>query len=120
MEIYNFNKFSGKKITKFNSDFVMSRIVNTGSAVHVGCMYLETNGVVGYHQAVVSQLLLILEGEGIVKGDHNKTVHVKKGDAVFWEKGEWHETVSELGLTAIVIEGEELVPLLYKSEAEDN
>lgn len=41
----------------------MSQIVNTDSPVQVGCMYLEANGVVGYHQAVVSQLLLILEGE---------------------------------------------------------
>lgn len=98
----------------------MSRIVNTDSAVHVGCMYLEANGVVGYHQAVVSQLLLILEGEGIVKGDHNKTVHVKKGDAVFWEKGEWHETVSESGLIAIVIEGEQLEASLYMPKAEDD
>ncbi|PAV29677.1 cupin [Virgibacillus profundi] len=113
MEIYHFKKEAGKKITQFNSNFVMSKIINTDSAVHIGCMYLEANGIIGYHQAVVPQLLLILEGEGTVRGKNSKTEHVKKGDAVFWKKGEWHETVSEHGLTAIVIEGEELNPAMY-------
>lgn len=64
MKIYRFDKKVGKKITDFHSNFVMSRIVNSDSSVHIGCMHLETNGVVGYHQAVVPQLLLIIDGEG--------------------------------------------------------
>ncbi len=52
MEFYKFNKPSGKKINKFNSNFTMSRILNTENAAHIGCMYLEENGVIGYHQAV--------------------------------------------------------------------
>jgi quercetin dioxygenase-like cupin family protein len=110
MEFYQFNKDSGKKISKFNSDFVMSRIVKTVKATHVGCMYLEENGVIGYHQAVVSQLLLIMNGEGYVRGDKEEYIKVQSGDAVIWEKDEWHETKTETGLTAIVIESEELSP----------
>jgi hypothetical protein len=30
---------------------------------------------------------------------------------VFWEKDEWHETKSDNGLTAIVIESKELNPV---------
>nr|WP_304217012.1 cupin [Fredinandcohnia onubensis] len=110
MEFYKFSKDSGKQITKFNSDFVMSRIIQTDKETHIGCMYLEENGIIGFHQAVVPQLLLILNGEGYVRGDKEEYIKVQAGDAVFWEKDEWHETKTDKGLTAIVIEGEELDP----------
>ncbi|MFD1039688.1 hypothetical protein ACFQ3N_14970 [Virgibacillus byunsanensis] len=71
-------------------------------------MHLGNNGIVGYHQAVVSQLLLILNGEGYVRSENKEYVKVQSGDANFWEKDEWYETKSDKGLTAIVIESEEL------------
>ncbi|UOR12854.1 cupin domain-containing protein [Halobacillus amylolyticus] len=108
MEVYQFNKENGKKITKFDSNFIMSRITQTQKGAHIGCMHLEENGVIGYHQAVVPQLLLIVKGEGIVRGKEVTFTPVKSGEAVYWEKDEWHETKTEVGLTAIVIESEEL------------
>ncbi|MFC0186807.1 cupin [Fictibacillus aquaticus] len=110
MEIYRFDKKAGKKITHFESDFIMSRIMMTSKPAHIGCMHLEENGVIGYHDAVVPQLLLIVEGEGWVCGEDEERVHVQTGDAVFWTKGEGHETTTKKGLTAIVIESEELNP----------
>jgi quercetin dioxygenase-like cupin family protein len=110
MEFYKFSEDSGKKISKFNSDFVMSRIIQTEKPTHVGCMYLEENGVIGYHQAVVPQLFLVMDGEGYVRGDKEEYTKVQSGDAVFWDKDEWHETKTDTGLTAIVIESEELSP----------
>ena len=74
----------------------MSRIVRTEKPIHIGCMYLETNGVVGYHDAVIPQLLLVISGEGWVRGEDEFKVKVKTGDAVFWKKGEGHETTTEL------------------------
>ncbi|MEK5237876.1 cupin [Paenibacillus sp. FSL L8-0470] len=110
MKIYSFAKESGKSITAFNSNFIMSRIVQTEQAAHIGCMHLQENGVIGYHQAVVPQLLLIIEGEGYVRGEAAEYVPVQAWDAVFWEKDEWHETRTDTGLTAIVIESETLNP----------
>lgn len=115
MKIYQFSKEAGKKITQFDSDFMMSRITLTQKPAHIGCMYLEENGVIGYHEAVVPQLLLIVKGEGLVRGESNEFIKVHAGDAVYWEGGEWHETKSETGLTAIVIEGEELDTSFLKS-----
>lgn len=115
MEFYQFNKDSGKKISKFNSDFVLSRIIQTDKPVNIGCMHLDTNGIVGYHQAVGPQLLLILSGEGYVRGEREEYFKVLPGDAVFWEKDEWHETKSDKGLTAIVIESSELSPSSFMS-----
>ncbi|WLR42105.1 cupin domain-containing protein [Bacillus carboniphilus] len=110
MDIYQFNKEVGKKVEKFNSDFIMSHIIQTQKPSRIGCMYLEKNGIIGYHEAVVPQLLLVVNGEGKVRGEKEEFVHVKNGDAVFWEKGEWHETRTDTGLTAIVIESKELNP----------
>ncbi len=36
MEFYKFNKDSGKKISKFNSDFIMSRIIQTEKTAYIG------------------------------------------------------------------------------------
>lgn len=113
MEFYQFDKDSGKHISKFNSNFIMSRIIQTDKATHIGCMHLDENGMIGYHQAVVSQLLLIMHGEGYVRGEKEEYYKVQAGDAVFWEKDEWHETKTSTGLTAIVIEGEGLNPSLF-------
>ncbi|MDM5328815.1 cupin domain-containing protein [Neobacillus sp. CF12] len=110
MKFFNFNKESGKNISKFNSDFIMSRIIQTNKAASIGCMHLGENGLIGYHQAVCPQLLLILSGEGLVSINQEEYFNVQPGDAVFWEKDEWHETKTTRGLTAIVIESEELNP----------
>lgn len=112
MEIFKFNKNSGQQISKFNSDFIMSRIIQTTQAAHIGCMHLEKDGVVGYHRAVCPQLLLIVSGVGCVRGEQDNFFEVAAGDAVFWNKDEWHETKSAEGMMAIVIGSEELVPAM--------
>jgi len=108
MEFYTFNKNNGIKVSKFNSDFILSRILQTNQTTHIGCMYLEKNGIVGYHQAKVPQLQLVINGEGYVRSSQEEFVKVRPGDAVFWEKDEWHETKTDNGLTALVIEAPEL------------
>ncbi len=117
MKIYHFGKSAGKKITKFGSNFIMSRISQTDGSVHIGVMYLDKEGIIGFHQAVTPQLLLIIKGEGIVRGEEDELIKVREGDAVFWNKDEWHETTSENGLTAIAIEGE-VDPELFMKEKE--
>jgi quercetin dioxygenase-like cupin family protein len=113
MKFFSFNKESGKNISKFNSDFIMSRIIQTNKPASIGCMHLGENGLIGYHQAVGPQLLLILSGEGLVSIDLEEYFIVQPGDAVFWDKDEWHETKTVKGLTAIVIESEELDPSTF-------
>jgi quercetin dioxygenase-like cupin family protein len=113
MELYTFNKDAGRKISAFQSDFVMSRILKTDHEAHIGCMHLGEKGIIGYHQATMPQLLLILNGEGNVRGKKEEYIKVQSGDAVFWEKDEWHETLSESGLTAIVIESDALDPAKF-------
>lgn len=110
MEFYKFTKENGKKISHFNSNFILTRIIETEKKANISCMHLEENGIIGYHQAAVPQLLLVMDGEGLVRGEEEMYFPVQAGDAVFWVEGEWHETKTEKGLTAIVIECGELKP----------
>lgn len=120
MKIYSFKKDEGKQVTQFDSNFIMTRIAATDSSVHIGCMYLDSSGVVGYHKAVVPQLLLIIDGNGHVRGSDKSHVEVEKGDAIFWGEGEYHEVVSPQGLTAIVLESETLDPGVFMKERDEN
>ncbi|PEC86176.1 cupin [Bacillus cereus] len=108
MKIFDFSEKVGKKIKAFQSNFIMSKIVNHQGNIHIGAMHLRENGIIGYHEAVVSQLLLIVDGDGYVCGADKEKVKVEAGQAVFWKKGEFHETCTENGLIAIVIESEDL------------
>ncbi|WP_349238819.1 cupin [Niallia sp. Man26] len=86
MKFYKFDKDNGIKVSKFKSDFIMSRIIQTNQVSNIGCMHLERNGIVGYHQAIVPQLLLILNGEGYVRNEIAIYYKVVSGDAVYWER----------------------------------
>ncbi|MBP3969149.1 cupin [Bacillus sp. WL1] len=108
MKIFDCSEEVGKQITAFQSNFIMSKILNHQGNIHIGAMHLRENGIIGYHEAVVSQLLLIVNGEGYVCGANKEKVKVEAGQAVFWEKGELHETSTERGLMAIVMESEGL------------
>ena len=118
MNFYKFDKENGKQISQFNSDFIMSRVIQTNKPANIGCMYLEKNGVVGYHQATVPQLFLVVNGAGIVRNEKEEYIEISSGDAVFWEKDEWHETKTDTGLMAIVIESEELDPSSFMPSKE--
>ncbi|ETT73835.1 hypothetical protein C173_11205 [Paenibacillus sp. FSL R7-277] len=113
MKIYHFKPESGKPIAAFNSDFIISRIIQTEGLTHIGCVYLGHQGVIGFHQASCPQLLLIMNGEGVVRGEEAEFTAVSAGQAVFWEQGEWHETRTDSGLTAIIVEGDSLNPAAY-------
>ncbi|MEH7444996.1 cupin [Bacillus sp. JJ1122] len=117
MEFYNFRKETGMHITMYDSDFIMSRIARNQTPTSIGFMHLDEKGLIGYHQATKPQLLLILSGEGYVCSESKEFYKVKPGVAVFWGKDEWHETKTEHGLTALVIESDELNPSEYMAVA---
>jgi hypothetical protein len=74
---------------------------------------------IGHHQAVVPQLLLVVGGEGFVRGEDDAIYLIKAGEAAFWIKDKYHETSTKTGLTAIVIESEELDPASFMQEKTD-
>lgn len=108
MKIIQMDEIEGKCITQYDSEFIMRKILMTKKPTHIGIMHLDQGGVVGYHDATVPQILLIIEGKGWVRAGTGDQVNVVAGDVIAWEKGEGHETSTDSGLKAIVIESEGL------------
>lgn len=114
MRILEFGHVIGNNIDQFGSTNVsISRVFPSIAHVHVSCMNFGHDGVVGYHQATVRQLFVVVAGSGWVRGESEVRSSIRTGQAAFWEKDEWHESGSDFGMTAIVIEGEEVEPLNY-------
>ncbi|TFE02345.1 cupin domain-containing protein [Jeotgalibacillus salarius] len=101
MKIFKIEKEVAKHVTHFDSDFLLNPIFSLAGEIKTSFVTLEAGGVIGFHQATVAQFILILSGEGEVCSENRKYQPVMKGHAVFWEQGEWHETISASGLTAL-------------------
>ncbi len=118
MKIYRFDAGVGRAIDMFGSSHLtLSRIVRVEGAAHIGCMHIGAGGVVGFHQAIVRQLFLVVNGAGWVRGEGPERIAIAAGRAAYWETGEWHESGSESGMVAIVIESELLEPGQFMPEA---
>jgi quercetin dioxygenase-like cupin family protein len=117
MRLFRFDASAGHAITAFDSaNVVMSGIQRRSGHYQIGCMHIGAGGVVGHHQAVGPQLFLVVAGEGWVRGETEARQRVSAGRAAFWSDGEWHESGSEHGMTAIVLEGEGLDPGQFMRE----
>lgn len=112
VRIYRFDAGAGHPITQFGSERVsISGIVRVArGGMQIGCMYLEPGGRVGTHQAATSQLFLVVRGEGWVRGPEQMRTPIRADQAAYWEPGEEHESGSESGMVALVIEGDTLDP----------
>ena len=84
--------------------------VSAGGPVQAAIFRLAPNGRIARHPATVPQILAVLEGSGSVCGADGDFQPISAGEAVFWSQGEEHETRTDHGLTALVIEGEGLQP----------
>jgi quercetin dioxygenase-like cupin family protein len=75
---------------------------------HAVVIEIAPGGVVGRHPAVVTQLFVVVHGSGWVSGAGGEREAIRAGEAVLWEQGEEHESGSEEGMTALVVESESL------------
>jgi quercetin dioxygenase-like cupin family protein len=79
-----------------------------GSVIQAAIFRLEPGGRLRRHPATFPQILAVLEGSGEVSGAGGVDEAIEAGEAVFWHHDEVHETKTEAGLTALIIEGERL------------
>ena len=75
---------------------------------HVVVIEVEAGGIVGRHPAGLPQLFAVIRGSGWVSGGDGKRDAIESGEAVLWERGEEHESGSDEGMTALVVEAEAL------------
>ena len=105
MRIFRYDSGAGREIQEYNSSNVfISPILQIEKDAVIHLMSFDPQGIIGTHQAGGPQVLLIIQGEGWVRSESPEPIPVAVGDAVFWDVGEWHESGSEAGMTALVIE----------------
>jgi hypothetical protein len=98
-----------RAITQFDSHgATIGGIVKCAGQARVSVLKLEAGGVVGMHEAVCPQLLLVVAGSGWTRAGDAERVAIASGQTALWEVGELHETGSHDGHTAIVVEAESL------------
>jgi len=84
--------------------FSISPLASSLGASFQAVVRLEPGGRIGRHPTVASQMLAIVAGNGFVSGGDGVEHVVGIGDAAVWDAGEHHETRTDDGLTAIVVE----------------
>ena len=118
MRIFRFDEGAGRKMDMFGSiNCVWSKIGRLDSGAQLSCFHLGPEGKVGYHQAATRQLMLVVQGQGWVRGEAKDSIAVAPGCAAFWEKDEWHESGTPTGMMAIVIEADSLNPAEFMPAA---
>jgi len=109
MKLYRFDREVGESIDRFDSTgFVISKIVRALDEAVINCSYLAPKGVIGFHPTTTDQLFVVVQGEGWVRGTEQERTPIKAGQIAYWQKDEWHESGTDTGLTAILIEGKQL------------
>jgi len=53
-------------------------------------------------------LFLVAQERGWARSGNAAQIPIEAYQAVFWDRDEWHETGTEPGMTAVVLEGEHL------------
>ena len=85
---------------------VSARVRRLAPSAHVVVIEIGPGGVVARHPTVVAQLFLVVRGSGWVSGSDGDREEIDAGEAVLWEPGEEHESGSDDGMTALVVEAE--------------
>jgi len=109
MKKYNFKQELANQINNYQSiDAYYTKIMKTVEPANIGFIYIEPGGVVGMHEAPVPQLFIVIQGEGWICGENQEKIILKVGEGVLWQTGEAHESGSKSGLTALVIQSEQI------------
>lgn len=115
MRRYAFDADAGRPITDFSSvGLIITPIMRGAGAIQVVAMWLAPGGAIGRHPASGAQLFLVTQGEGWVEGGDGLRREIHAGQAASWDDGESHAAGSDVGMAALVIEGDALDPALLR------
>jgi quercetin dioxygenase-like cupin family protein len=95
-----------RPITQFGS--VSASVRGVTREGHAVVIEIGAGGNLGRHPATVAQLFVVVSGSGWVSGADGERVAVSVGEAALWEAGEEHESGTDEGMTALVVESERL------------
>jgi hypothetical protein len=101
-----------REITRFDSHgATVGGVALARGEVRVSLLQLAAGGVLGAHPAVGPQLFLVVAGSGWARSGDEAPSSLAAGEAALWEDGELHESRTDTGLTAVIVEAEAIEPL---------
>ncbi|MDA8346726.1 MAG: cupin domain-containing protein [Thermaerobacter sp.] len=113
MRVLDFAKETAQPVTHYGSSgFALARLFSGTLALHAHLCYLAPGGRIGRHEAASEQLLLVVDGSAMVRGQAGAQELLRAGEAVFFARGEEHETQSEGGMRAVILEGDGIASAL--------
>ena len=95
----------------------LTRPRSDDAAFQVAVFRIAAGGRIARHPASVPQILAVIDGSGTVSGTDGVSEEIAAGEAVFRAEGEEHETSTDTGLTALIVEGRGLAPFERSSSA---
>lgn len=109
MRIIKFGPEVGREIKAFGSEgLVISPVLRAKGAAQVGCMHIAPGGHVGRHEATEPQVFMVISGSGWVEGADGRRVSIETGWAACWATGELHSSGTATGMSALVVEVDEV------------
>ena len=110
VHVFAIDHMAARNISSFGSSGF--GVVPVAADAHVVVAKLAPGGIIARHPAVVDQVLVVLSGEAGVSGEDAVKQVLRPGSAALWVAGESHETSSEVGMTALIVENDGLATTL--------
>ena len=99
-------------MTEYGSTGAHVSFLARAAGARVVRIELDPGGCLAMHPAGNPQLFVVVDGDGTVATADTPPEAVAAGTVVWWGAGERHETRSERGLVALVVEADGLEPVL--------
>lgn len=96
---------SSRSITAYDSSGVDMTTCARSEGLSVHHATFAPGGLLGRHPATRSQSFTVVTGAGWVAGADGCRQEVSAGQGVMWEPGEEHESGTDIGMCAVIIEG---------------
>ena len=105
MQLVSFAPDTGHHVDQFGSDFILSPVMGVRDVGRTTVLHLAAGQLVGEHEAGTVQLFCVVEGRGWVSGGDGVRRPIERHQAAHWTPGERHAAGTDVGLVAVVIEG---------------
>jgi quercetin dioxygenase-like cupin family protein len=111
MHVLEFGRDRAAAIERFSSEGASSVPLARGRGeAHVYAVHIDPGGSIGHHRAGVGQLFIVVSGAGWAEGDDGVRVDLTEGQAVCFARGEMHAKGSDQGMTALMVQVDDLQP----------
>ncbi len=111
MQIIEFSRDHARPIDVFEAVRASNvHLASGGGESHVYCVYFGPASAIGAHPAGFAQLFLVVSGQGWVAGPDGVRVPLTTGQGASFAPGELHSKGSDVGMTVIMVQTDQLHP----------